>query len=134
IELGEAALVAQGETGARITQPAYRMMLGFAYGFSGATDRALAFVAEGLAEVADTGQRVHEPGLWRLRGELLAARGGAAPEEVEACHRRALACARALRAPLLELQAALGLARHLRTTRRADQVRDLVVPLYESFR
>ena len=134
IELGEAALVAQNATGARITQPAYRLMLGVAYALSGDADRALGVVDKGLAEVAETDQRVHAPGLWRLRGELLAARGGAAGDEGEACLLRALDLARALRAPLLELQAALGVARRLRATGRGDRVRALVAPLYESFR
>ncbi len=134
IELGEAALVAQHETGAHLTQPAYRIMLGVAYGFSGDLDRALATVERGIAEVEETGQRLHGPGLWRARGELLALRDGASRDEVEACHRRALELARALDAPLVELQAALGMARHLRAAGRAAEARALVEPLRDGFR
>jgi tetratricopeptide (TPR) repeat protein len=134
IELGEAALVAQHETGARLTQPAYRIMLAVAYGFSGALDEALASVDRGIAEVAETGQRLHGPGLWRARGELLGLRGDTTPEEIESCHRRALELARALHAPLVELQAALGMARHLRSTGRAAAARALVAPLRDGFR
>jgi adenylate cyclase len=134
IELGEAALIAQEETGARLTQPAYRLMLAVAYGFSGALGRALEIIDHGLAEVDETGQRLHGPGLWRMRGEMLAVRGGIAPEAIEACHRRALELARSLRAPLVELQAALGMARHLRATGRGGEAHALIAPLYAGFR
>ena len=134
IELGEAALVAQNETGAHLTQPAYRIMLAVAYGFSGAIDQALAMADLGIAEVEETGQRLHGPGLWRARGELLGLRGGASQEQIESCHRRSLELARALHAPTVELQSALGMARHLRATGRAAAARALVEPLVGGFR
>lgn len=134
IALGEAALVAQETTGARLTQPAYRIMLAVAHALSGDLERALGSIDLGLAEVAETGQRLHGPGLWRARGELLAASGGAAADKIDGCHRRALDLARALQAPLVELQAALGMARHLRATGREDEARALVAPLYAGFR
>jgi len=134
IALSREALEAQEETGARLTRPAYQMIVAYAHAFVGELDAAFAAVDAGLAEVEETGQRLHGCGLWRVRGELLGSRGPDARDEAEACHRRALELARALDAPLLELQAALGWARHLRSTGRLEEGRALVAPIYAGFR
>jgi predicted ATPase len=134
ITRGEEALEAQRATGARLSQPGYLLVLGYAHAFTGEVGRALELIESGLEVVGQTGQRVHAVGLWRARGELLAARRRGAHDEAEACHRRALDVARALDAPLLQLVAAAGYARYLIGAGRADQARATLAPVYEGFR
>jgi len=134
ITLSQQALAEQKETGAMITRPAYQMILGYAHAFVGDFASGLAVIETGLAEAEESHQRLHEVGLWRARGELLAARGPALQGEAEACYRKALELARALDAPLLELQSALGVARHLRGIGRSAEGRALLEPVYASFR
>jgi class 3 adenylate cyclase/predicted ATPase len=70
-----------------------------------------------------THERWAEPELHRLRGVLLEREGGA-PSAIEACHRRALASARALGAKAWELRAAASLAGCLHSQGRTDEARD----------
>jgi hypothetical protein len=95
--------------------------------------------SEGLAEV-DQGFQLMEttlcrwqaPELWRLRGELLAARGES-PDAVESAFRQALEIASSQGARALELRAATACARHLAARRRRDDARSALRPRYEAF-
>jgi predicted ATPase len=60
--------------------------------------------------VHDTGERVYEAELYRLRGELLLAHTGAR-DDAEACFHQALTMARCQSATSWELRAAMSLAR-----------------------
>lgn len=133
--LCERALAEQRATGAVISLPAYATVLAYAYLFSGEPARALAVLDEWLAEAERMPQPLYLSGLWRARAEVLAAlRGAEGRSEVGECHRRALEIARSLDAPMIELNAAIGAARALRSEGRVDEARALLRPLLARFR
>ena len=135
ITRGEEAMAAQEATGAAISLPGHLTVLAYAYAFAGNVRRARELVDQGFAVAQQTQQRLHVVGLWRAHGELLLLDGGDAHRaEAEASHRQALDLAHALRAPMLELQAALGYARHLWASDRKSEIRPLLAPAYAVFR
>jgi predicted ATPase len=100
---------------------------------AGEIEAGLAVVAEALRRADETGDRGGEPVLWRLRGELLLARGLADETEAEACLQKALAVARRQSARLPELAAATTLARLWRQRDKRAAARDLLGPIYGWF-
>jgi len=93
---------------------------------------ALGAVDQGLAIVGAEFCRWQAAEIWRVRGELLAARGGR-PHETESSFVRALEIAREQRARAFELRAATSLARHLVTQQRRAEARALLGPICETF-
>jgi class 3 adenylate cyclase/predicted ATPase len=101
---------------------------------SGQPAEGLAVLDEAIAHVEKTGERYHEPDIDILRAELLLMQGSAgAREEAEACFRHALDVARAQSARMLELRAALGLARLLARQDDRKSAHALVAPIYQWF-
>src|SRR4029450_10909125 len=85
---------------------------------------------EAFDAVERTGERVHEAGLLIGKTQVLAlgrpGESAAEAAETEACLRRALAIAAAEGARLIELRAAVALARHCRAGGRAAEGRALL--------
>jgi len=98
-------------TAGELESPIWLAMMADAYLVEGAPDEGLSAVAEALDLVNAMGVRFAEAELYRLRGELLLARGGAAAEDAESAFRRALEVAAGQKARCLELRAAMSLAR-----------------------
>jgi predicted ATPase/class 3 adenylate cyclase len=72
---------------------------------------ALRTLDEAVAVAERTGERSYDAELWRLRGNIELAKGGApAAEAAEACYRRALRCAASQGSVMFELRASLALA------------------------
>jgi hypothetical protein len=92
---------------------------------------ALASLSEGLKICVDHNERVPEPELQRLKGEIQIAQG--ASSAGEASLRRAIEVARAQQARMLELRAALVLAGLLGDQGRAAEARAELEPLVEWF-
>ena len=86
---------------------------------------------QAIAAAENTGERVFEAELHRLRGELLIQLGRAG--ESEGAFRRALSVAGDQGAKLWELRAAVGLAWLLRDRRRHVEARELLTPVYAWF-
>jgi adenylate cyclase len=86
---------------------------------------------EALAFVDKTGERAYEAALHQLRGALL--RMGAGAGETEACFYRALDIARGQQAKMLELQAAMSLARLWQQQDRGAEARQLLAEVYGWF-
>ena len=117
---GVAALEAMG---ARIDRPVFLAMLAEGYGVAAEPAAGLEVVAAALALVQDSGERLWEAELYRLRGHLLV-HAGSTPRRTphqahlgaivdappEACFQHALAIARQQQAKALELRAATSLA------------------------
>lgn len=118
--------------GARISLPNYDAFLAEQCLRAGLPDEALAAVNEGLALSAATGQRMLDAELLRLRGEILLVRGDG-PGEAETCFLRALEIAGRQGARILELRAAVSLARLRARQGRKPEARALLGPLYEAF-
>jgi adenylate cyclase len=89
-----------------------------------ALDRAFKIVAE-------TGERIVEPELIRLRGCALSHRGEAA--EAEGCFLRAVEAAKGQRARSWQLRATTSLARHLRPQGRREEACAALTNVYERF-
>ena len=98
----------------------------------GQLSEGLAAVDEGLEMVRTTLSLWHAPELWRVRGELLAARGEPS-DAVESSFGRALEIARAQAARAFELRAATALARQLAARGRKGAARATLAPPYEAF-
>jgi tetratricopeptide (TPR) repeat protein len=101
-------------------------------------------IEEGLALAASSCDKVYEPELWRLKGELLAAAASkkrkgkrASPDtastEGDDCFYRALEIARANDAKSLELRAAVSLARLRAAQARPAEGRTVLAPVCEWF-
>ena len=70
--------------------------------------------------------------LYRTRARLIVAAGGD-PSEAEVWHQRGLDVAVNSGVPLLQLEAATGVAEHLVATGRAGEARDLLAPIVARF-
>jgi DNA-binding winged helix-turn-helix (wHTH) protein/tetratricopeptide (TPR) repeat protein len=114
-------------TGAALLRPQYLGMLAAADAMEGRLDAAAARVDEALAEMERTGQRLHEVQLLLWKARL-------APEtDVEGWLRRALDAARRQGARVLELRAAVALARRWRQKGRIADARTLVAAAHAPF-
>lgn len=126
-------------TGAALVRPAYLGMLAAAHVMEGDRKSAAARFEEALAEVERTGERFHEAALLIAKSHLLADGGDrgrssrAAANAAEACLRHALDVAHAQGARLLELRAAVALARHCRARERTAEAREVLTAAYAWF-
>jgi len=101
------------------------------YGRRGYMKKALTLVNEGIARVGRSGEGWCEAELFRIKGELLQMQGEVI--EAEIAFRRAIAIARGQEAKLLELRAALSLARLWPTHSRPTELKQLITSLYQWF-
>ena len=124
-----AAFQEYGESGQRFGTTCYSMFLAGAHLASGDAAGANRVLEDALAFAAETGERVYEPELYRLRGECLlagaAARGRTAA--AAAWFERALRTAAERQAFLFELRAATSLSRIRKSAR------ELLVRLVDRF-
>ena len=121
-------------TGARLVRPSYLGMLGAADAIAGQSASAAQRFDEALAEVERTGERVDEAGLLIGKSALLArASSRTALRAAEGCLQRALEVARAQGARLVELRAAVALARHYRQGGRTAEAHTLLVAAHAPF-
>ena len=97
------------------------------------SEEGLDLVAKGLASAEQTGLRVAEAELYRVKGELLMMNGQGNAAEAERCLRTAIEVARRQGARLFELRAAVSLGRLLRDTGRADEARAVLTEIYNWF-
>ena len=152
------ALMAQGQGDAGLDQmrqgliayqatatswlPYFLALLAEGYGQAGAVDEGLHALAEALTTAQNTGERVWEAELHRLKGELmLQARrqspepGGALSrtEEAEASFHQALTVARRQQARALELRTAMSLARLWQQQGKRAEAHQLLAEIYGWF-
>lgn len=108
--------------------------MGYGHGDAcGQAEEGLHVVTEALVFVDRTGERAYEVALHRLRGELLLTECGAEAGEAETCLHRALHVARRQQATVLELQAALGLARLWQQQGKRAAAATVLAPVYDGF-
>ncbi|WP_432260693.1 adenylate/guanylate cyclase domain-containing protein [Cupriavidus sp. TMH.W2] len=117
IALMRQGVAAYEATGGELGMPNLLTMLAEGCGKAGQPAAALDALTQAQAMVEETGERLDEAAVYRLRGDMLlrlsaqGAGSGADSEEAEACFQRAITVARAQGAKPLELQAAISLAR-----------------------
>jgi predicted ATPase/DNA-binding winged helix-turn-helix (wHTH) protein len=121
-----------------------RTMLASALAHAGRTAEAFAILAEAFSRLQSHEERWWEPELYRTLGELLAQHGSggilpfrelwaASAGEPEVCYVRALELAREKHARLLELRAALSLAKVWHARGETAAARTLLSQTYDSF-
>ena len=126
-------------TGAALIRPLYLAMLATADVMEGDRKSGIARFDEALGEVERTGERLHEAALLIGKSRVLADGGdrGRSPRAeanaAAACLRRALDVARAQGARLVELRAAVALARHCREDGRNAEARALLTAAHAWF-
>src|SRR5262249_18369592 len=119
---------------AALARPAVFALLAHATAMTGRLHEGFGHLDEGMSDAERTGQRLHLVQLHMTRGDLLIWSGEpAGAVEAEACYRRALDLARALRAPMLGLRAATNLARLWSQQGRSDAAGALLAPLVSAF-
>jgi predicted ATPase len=126
-------LAAFRATGAELARPYYLALLAEAYAKVGQQEDGLSLLAEALATVHKTGERLWEAELHRLKGELLLPLSAEKHAEAEACFQQALEVARHQQATSLELRAAMSLARLWQQQSRRAEARELLAPVYGWF-
>jgi len=95
---------------------------------------ALQALDEAQAWIDETGVKILEAEVWRMRGELLLARSESdGAGEAEVCFRRALELASTQQARWLELRAAVSLARLWQRQGRREDALDLLTGIYNWF-
>jgi len=102
-------------------------------GKNGRAEEGLDLVAKGLATAEQTGQRVVEAELHRIKGELLLTRGPPDEAQAERCLRTAIDVARRQDARLFELRATLSLARLLKQLGETVEARAMLAEIYGWF-
>jgi len=130
MQQGLAALRAMG---ADLTRIAHLPLLAAVYAKVGRVEEGLSVVAEALAVVDKTGQRVGEAGLYVLKGWLLLARARENQAETEACFRQAIEITRKQQAKSLELRAVMSLSRLWQTQGKKDGARQMLAEIYGWF-
>jgi class 3 adenylate cyclase len=125
------AITGYRATGTRIHLTVHLALFAHALAAGRQYNEGLAVVREALDLVEETGERMVESEIHRLRGNLLQTGNG--PEEAEASYLRALDVARAQQAKSFELRAATALARLWQEQGRHIEARDLVAPVYGWF-
>jgi predicted ATPase len=103
------------------------------YGGVGQVDTGLRLLAEILAVVETSGERVWEAELYRLKGTLLLRQGTPDEHQAETCFQTALGIARRQQAKSLELRAALSLSRLWQQQGKRVEAYDLLGPIYHWF-
>jgi class 3 adenylate cyclase/predicted ATPase len=119
-------------TGSDLMTPQFCIMMAEAQLRAGRPGEALAAISRGLRYVEESREHVHEPELHRLRGEIMIAQGAGSAGEISFA--RAIEVARSQQAKMLELRAALSLARLYRQRGRIAEAVALLRPLHDWFR
>ena len=118
-------------TGSDLMTTQFCLMMAEAQLRAGRPGDALAALSRGLAYVESAQERAFEPELHRLRGEIMIAQGARAAGESSL--RRAIERAQAQEAKMLELRAAIPLAKLRRTHGQFAEAVALLQPLHAWF-
>jgi predicted ATPase len=120
-------------TGAVLGQAYWLALLAEAYGTLGEPEAGLTGLTEALTLMDTTGERVWEPELYRLKGELLLQQHADHQAEAEHCFQQALVVAQNQQAKSWELRAANSLARLWQHQGKHQEAHDLLAPVYHWF-
>jgi adenylate cyclase len=126
-------LAAYRSTGAHLFVPYFLSLLARTCLEAGQPGDGLRVIGEALERSRATGERVWEPELLRLEGELRLAASPHDGAAALACFRHAIEIARRQSARSWELRAALSLARHLAADSRLEEGRRTVSAVHGGF-
>ncbi|NOT60971.1 MAG: AAA family ATPase, partial [Acidobacteria bacterium] len=139
LERAQQAIASLCGKGVTLALPAYLAILGELFGLANRCVEGLAAIAEALAQVERTGERVWEAELWRIKGELLLksaasdSQASGAQAEAEICYRKALEIARRQSAKAWELRATMSLARLWQQQGKREAARQMLAEIYGWF-
>jgi predicted ATPase/DNA-binding winged helix-turn-helix (wHTH) protein len=119
-------------TGASLHRPYFLALVAEVQARVGQVPAGLRTLTDACKVVHDTGERVYEAELYRLKGELLLAHTGAR-DDAEACFYQALTVARRQNATSWELRAAMSLARLWQQQGKRQEARALLAAVYDWF-
>ncbi len=114
-------------TGSNLMTPQFCLMMAEAQLRAGRPGEALAAILRGMNYAGEAQEHIHEPELHRLRGEILLTQGASGAGA--ASLRKAIECAQGQKAKMLELRAALALAKLHHKQGRNDEAAALLQPL-----
>jgi class 3 adenylate cyclase/predicted ATPase len=130
-------LATERAIGAGIFHSYFLALLAEAYGKAGQAEEGLATLAEALTMVDNSGERVYEAELYRLKGELTLQSSIQSLEsrikEAEVCFHKAIEIARQQSAKSLELRAVMSLSRLWRQQGKRDEARQRLAEIYGWF-
>ena len=126
-------LTAWRAIGAGIGRPYWLALLAEVYGTMEQPEAGLRALTEALTLAETTGERLNEPELYRLKGELLLQQPSDNQPEAETCFHHAIHIAQSQQAKSWELRAATSLARLWQQQDKRVEARDLLAPLYGWF-
>ena len=133
IEQMHQGLRAHRATGAENGRPYYLALLAEAYETIGQPAAGLTVLTEALTLVDTTGERLWEPELYRLKGELLLQQSLDHQAEAESCFHQAIAIAQHQQTKSLALRAATSLARLWQQQGKRQEAHDLLASVYTWF-
>jgi len=113
--------------------PLFLALVGACYARIGRYQEGLSVVAEGLARAVDTGERMAEAELHRVKGELLIMGDPADKGQAEGCFAVAIEIARRQKARFWELRATTSLARLLKSQGKPEEARSMLAEIYGWF-
>jgi predicted ATPase len=117
-------------TGSILATPMFLYLLADAHARAGQMEEARAAVNEALTLMNETEERVWEPEVHRLHGDLYL---NESPEEAEKHFQRALTQSREQHARSNELRAAISLAKLWHSQGKSQQAHELLEPIYTAF-
>jgi predicted ATPase len=124
-------------TGSELWRPHFLALLAEACGKVGQAEEGLNVLAEALAVIDRTEERVYEAELYRLKGELTLQSKVQGPksevEEAEACFHKAIEVARKQQAKSWELRASTSLARLWRQQGKTTEAHRMLSEVYGWF-
>jgi predicted ATPase len=126
------AITAGEETGFT-ARPRWFAYLAEACARSEGSSVGLNLLAEGMALMERTGERMYEAELHRVKGELLLMHDAANGLEAEHCFRTAIEVARRQAGKSLELRATMSLAGLLAKQGKGDEARAMLADIYRWF-
>jgi len=134
IERIEAGIASCEKINNRAFRPVWLTGLAEAQLAAGRVKEALDSVDSALATADRTRERWMNAELWRLKAQIVPRlRRGGAPDQAEACLRRALDCANKQQSRMLALRAATSLAELWESRGLHDKARELLAPQYAWF-
>jgi predicted ATPase len=113
--------------------PLFIALLGDCYARLEHHQEGLSAIDEGLARAAETGERMAEAELHRVKGELLIIRDPADDGQAERCFRAAIEIARRQKARFWELRATTSFARLLKSQGKSEEARSMLTEIYNWF-
>jgi class 3 adenylate cyclase len=129
----ETAIAFYRQTGSTMRLPSLLLALGEIYQALGDLPKALSTVDDAFRLIDDGAEETYWADVTRLKAEILLAQSSEHGDAAVTLFREAMEIAAQQEARLLELRAAVGLARHWRSQDRTAEAYKLVAPIYGWF-